>query len=120
MTLTGGHAGRRRGKDNYTLSSVNTRGTANITAWSAEGHGFYQPVGVGELCFRRSGRGGLPAPNETTVWNMIKGGSTVPLKFNVYAGGVEKTSTSDISGFTAVKLFSVQRRGRRGWTPSTS
>jgi uncharacterized protein YjbI with pentapeptide repeats len=95
-TLTGAD------RDNYTLSSVNTA-TANITAWSAEGHGFYQPVSVANSVFVEA-PAGLPAPNETTVWNMIKGGSTVPLKFNVYAGGVEKTSTSDIGGFTAVKL----------------
>jgi len=46
----------------------------------------------------------VPAPSATTVWNAAKGGSTIPLKFNLYAGGVEKTSTSDISGFSAIKL----------------
>ena len=33
------------------------------------------------------------------VWNTIKGGSTVPLKFNLYAGSVKKTNVSDVAGF---------------------
>jgi hypothetical protein len=70
-----------------------------ITAWDAQGHGFYQPVGVANSIFVASG-GALPTATSTTVWNVAKGGSTIPLKFNVYAGSVEKTSTSDIKGFT--------------------
>jgi hypothetical protein len=36
-----------------------------------------------------------------SVVNTIKGGSSVPLKFNLYEsrGGVELTSTTDIAGF---------------------
>jgi hypothetical protein len=30
------------------------------------------------------------------VVNVVKGGSTVPLKFNIYAGNVEKTNVSDV------------------------
>ena len=32
------------------------------------------------------------------VWNTVKGGSTVPLKFNLYAGSVKKTNVSDVPG----------------------
>jgi hypothetical protein len=47
--------------------------------------GFYNPVTMG---------GSL-------VLNSVKGGSTVPLKFNIYtrAGGTELTSTQDVAGF---------------------
>jgi hypothetical protein len=48
----------------------------HIGAWTITG--FYQPVDMGG------------------VTNTVKGGSTVPLKFNIYAGGVEKTSVSDV------------------------
>jgi len=33
------------------------------------------------------------------VVNTVKSGQTVPLKFNVYDGQIEKTSTSDITSF---------------------
>ena len=32
------------------------------------------------------------------------GGSTIPLKFNVYAGNVERTNLSDITGFNTYQL----------------
>jgi hypothetical protein len=37
------------------------------------------------------------------VWNTVKGGSTVPLKFEVFAGSTELTTTAAISGFTQQK-----------------
>jgi len=44
----------------------------------------------------------------TVVWNTIKGGSTVPLKFNVYAGTAgpttERKSVSDIQGFQVAEV----------------
>jgi hypothetical protein len=53
---------------NYNISFVN--GTLTIGAWTITG--FYQPVDM----------------NTPTmlIWNTVKGGSTVPLKFNIYAG----------------------------------
>jgi hypothetical protein len=98
LSLSGPDAG------NYSVNGSHTTKAA-ITAWSADGHGFYQPVGIANSTFLPSGSTPqLPAPNDTTVWNVAKGGSTIPLKFNVFAAAVEKTSTSDVSGFTAVKL----------------
>jgi hypothetical protein len=63
---------------NYSLLYVG--GNLTISAWYATG--FYQPVAM--------------TPG---VWNTIKGGATVPLKFNLYTavGGTELTSTSDAS-----------------------
>jgi hypothetical protein len=56
-----------------------------VTPWSVRG--FYQPVDM------------TPAGGQT-VWNTVKGGSTVPLKFQVFAGSVEITDPAKISGFT--------------------
>jgi hypothetical protein len=50
------------------------------------------------------------------VWSVAKGGSAIPLKFNVYAGDVEKTSVSVIT-FSAVKAR-VLRRRRGGEIPA--
>ena len=47
--------------------------------------GFYQPVDM--------------SGPQTIVWNTIKGGSTVPLKFNLYAGSVNKTNVADVVDF---------------------
>jgi hypothetical protein len=44
--------------------------------------GFYAPVDMGG------------------VWNTVKGGSTVPLKFEVFSGSTELTSTSAVKSFT--------------------
>ena len=65
---------------NYNISFVN--GTLTIGSWTL--HGFYQPVDMSISAI---------------IWNTIKGGSTVPLKFNIFAGSVERTSTSDIASF---------------------
>ncbi len=48
--------------------------------------GFYQPVDM------------------NGVWNSIKGGNTVPLKFEVFDGTTELTSTTAVKGFSAVML----------------
>jgi hypothetical protein len=90
---------------NYSLTSVATA-TANITAWSAQGKGFYEPVGVSTSYFVAA-PGSAPSVSSSTLWNTIKGGQTVPLKFNVFAGTIEQTSTSAISSFTAVKVSCV-------------
>jgi hypothetical protein len=48
--------------------------------------GFYNPVDMGG------------------VYNTVKGGSTVPLKFEVFAGSTELTSTSVIQSFVQTKI----------------
>jgi hypothetical protein len=97
-TLTGSDAG------NYELLGVDNT-TASILAWTAQGHGFYQPVGVPNSTFVAA-PGSAPSASSSTVYVTAKGGSTVPLKFNLYADGIEKQSTSDIGAFTVVKLNS--------------
>jgi hypothetical protein len=90
---------------NYSLTYVGADLT--ITPWSALGTGFYEPVGVPNSVFVAAGSGPtLPAATPVTVWNLVKGGQTVPLKFNVFAGSVEKTNLTDISAFTQTKLTS--------------
>src|SRR5678815_1288490 len=70
---------------NYNISFVN--GTLTIGAWTLMG--FYQPVDMSNL---------------TIVWNSIKGGSTVPLKFNIFANGIERKAVTDIQGFAVADV----------------
>jgi hypothetical protein len=71
------------GGNNYAVTLVNDV-TGVIGAWSL--NGFYQPVTMS---------------SGAIVYNTIKGGSTVPLKFNIYAGagGAEQTTTSAVQSF---------------------
>ncbi|HET9544155.1 MAG TPA: YDG domain-containing protein [Gaiellaceae bacterium] len=85
---------------NYAIAYVGA--TLTIGAWHAVG--FHQPIGTGNSQF-------VPAPGlaphvGTAVWNTAKGGSTIPLKFDLFtaAGGDERTSTADVKGFQAVRL----------------
>jgi hypothetical protein len=77
-----------------------------ITAWTALGTGFYQPVGVPNSYFVPA-PAGPPTPTLATIWNSVKGGSTVPLKFNLFAGTVERTDLAAINSFTATKVNCV-------------
>jgi hypothetical protein len=81
------------GTYSYTVTDANgctatTTGTvAAPNIWTISG--FYQPVDM------------VP----TGVVNTVKGGSTVPLKFNIYGcDGVEKTSVADVQG-GSVQVF---------------
>jgi hypothetical protein len=53
--------------------------TFEITAWRMSG--FYQPVDMGD------------------VWNTVKAGSTVPLKFELFAGDTELTNVGAVKEF---------------------
>jgi hypothetical protein len=53
-----------------------------IMAWTLTG--FYQPVDM---------------PSPSIVWNTVKNGSTVPLKFNVMVGGVQRTDVGAVKSF---------------------
>jgi hypothetical protein len=70
---------------NYNITFGN--GTLTIGAWTLMG--FYQPVDMSNL---------------TIVWNSIKGGQTVPLKFNIFANGVEKKAVTDVQGFAVAEI----------------
>jgi hypothetical protein len=63
-----------------------TYNTANFTiaAWTL--NGFYQPVDM------------------SGVYNTVKGGSTVPLKFEIFAGGTELTTVSSVKTFVQTQI----------------
>lgn len=55
-----------------------------VLAWTL--NGFYQPVDM------------------NGIFNTVRGGSTVPLKFEVFAGSTELTSTSAIASFVQTRI----------------
>jgi hypothetical protein len=59
--------------------------TYTVLAWTLQG--FFNPVNM--------------APG---VWNTVKGGSTVPLKFRIFAGDTELTDVSAVKTFSAVQI----------------
>jgi hypothetical protein len=87
--VTGG--GTAVGTHTWTAAATDLAGntatatsTYEVLAWSLTG--FYRPVDMGG------------------VWNTVKGGSTVPLKFEVFAG-TELTTTEAIGAtFTVVRV----------------
>jgi hypothetical protein len=68
---------------NYTWSTTTTA-TANITAWTVSG--FYHPVDM------------------SGVINTVKNGSTVPLKFEIFADGDELTDVSAVNSVTHAQV----------------
>jgi hypothetical protein len=84
---------------NYLLTTPVTT-TASILAWSLTG--FYEPVGVANTVLNLPA-GSLPP---SVTWNTIKGGQTVPLKFNLYAtaGGAPITTVSSVQSITLASV----------------
>jgi hypothetical protein len=80
LSLTGGDAG------NYSLTLPTL--SAAIKAWTL--NGFYQPVDM--------------STGPTTVWNTVKGGSTVPLKFELFTGSNELTATANVKPLQYTKV----------------
>ncbi|WP_299444467.1 PxKF domain-containing protein [uncultured Phycicoccus sp.] len=62
--------------------------TFQILPWTTSG--FFKPVDMGT--------------STATVWNTVKNGSTVPLKFRLFSGSTELTSTTMVKGFSAVTV----------------
>ncbi len=94
--VTGG--GSTVGPHTYTATATDNAGntstaTLNYTVLAWTPKGFYSPVDMGG------------------VWNTVKGGSTVPLKFEVFAGSTELTSTSDITSFTTKRVSCTSGTG---------
>ena len=71
---------------NYALTTFHN-GTLTIISWTLTG--FYQPVDM---------------PNPTIIWNTVKGGSTVPLKFEIFSGSVERSDVGSVKSFTQAKV----------------
>lgn len=87
--VTGG--GTAVGDHSYTATATDEAGNTStstlayiVRAWHLTG--FYAPVDMG-----------------ANTWNTVKGGSTVPLKFEIFAG-TELTSTSAVKSFTATAV----------------
>ena len=83
--VTGG--GTTVGTHTYTATATDHAGHTStatyrytVLAWSTRG--YFAPVDMGG------------------VWNAVKGGSTVPLKFEVFTGTTELTSTTAVKSFT--------------------
>ena len=78
--------------------------TLNVLKWSLKG--FYQPVG--ETSSIVSAPGTVPAVSGA-VWNTIKGGQTVPLKFNIYrgVGGAQVTTVAEAFSTPAFGVYQL-------------
>jgi len=86
-TLVGTHTMTATATDNAGRTATAQR-TYTIKPYTF--NGFYQPVDMSTAT--------------TTVWNTIKGGSTVPLKFELFKGTTELTDTSAIKSLQAQKV----------------
>lgn len=87
--VTGG--GTAVGNHSYLATATDTAGNTStstlaytVLAWTMKG--FYAPVDMGAL-----------------MWNTVKGGSTVPLKFEIFSGA-ELTSVAAVKSFTATAV----------------
>ena len=77
-TTVGGHTLTATATDASGNEATETR-DYSVAAWTLKG--FYSPVDI------------------NGVWNTVKNGSTVPLKFELFAGTTELTSTGAVQGF---------------------
>lgn len=74
-----------------------TSATYTVLPWETKG--FYAPVDM------------TPASSTGPLYNTVKGGSTVPMKFELFAGSTELSSTSSVESFTAAKVSCVSGAG---------
>jgi hypothetical protein len=79
-TAVGSYTLTATATDNAGRTTTATR-SYSVLSWTTKG--FYQPVDMG-----------------ANVFNTVKGGSTVPLKFEVFAGTTELTSVAQIKSLT--------------------
>jgi hypothetical protein len=82
-TAVGSHAMTATATDNAGRMATETR-SYTVLAWTTKG--FYAPVDMGG------------------VFNTVKGGSTVPLKFELFAGDNELTATTSVKSLTYAKV----------------
>ncbi|MEZ4861005.1 MAG: PxKF domain-containing protein [Caldilineaceae bacterium] len=72
--------------NNYNFSYLNGVLVVNPAVIPLTLTGFYQPVDM------------------NGVWNTVKSGATVPLKFELFAGATEVTDTAVVAAFTSAKV----------------
>jgi large repetitive protein len=82
-TTVGTHTLSATATDNVGNTTTETR-SYTVAAWTFKG--FYQPVDM------------------NNVYNTVKGGSTVPFKFEVFAGSTELTDVSNIKSLSAKQI----------------
>lgn len=82
-TSVGTHTLTATATDNAGRTATSTR-QYTVLAWTLSG--FYAPVDM------------------NGVYNTVKGGSTVPLKFELFAGSTELTDIGDIASFTTQRI----------------
>jgi hypothetical protein len=85
-TTVGPHTMTATAYDKAGNSYVEQR-TYTVLAWTL--YGFYRPVDM---------------PNPGIVLNTVKGGSTVPLKFEIFAGSTELTDPAYVASFVQAKI----------------
>lgn len=86
----GSHTLTATATDNAGRTATATR-FYTVLAWTLSG--FYQPVDM------------------NGVWNTVKGGSTVPLKFEVFSGSTELTNTSVVESFKTKSVNCATQSG---------
>jgi hypothetical protein len=79
----GSHTVTATAKDKAGNTASDSRGYT-VLAWTLKG--FYQPVDMGG------------------VLNIVKNGSTVPLKFEIFVGSTELTDTANVKSLTSAKV----------------
>ncbi|NNM46849.1 PxKF domain-containing protein [Knoellia koreensis] len=80
-------------------------GTATVTATYAGDANHTGSTGTGSFTINPYRLGGFYQPVDMGgVLNSVKAGSTVPLKFELFSGSTEITSTSAVASFTATKI----------------
>jgi hypothetical protein len=76
-------------------------GATTVTCSATDAHGNTSPVQSFTLQVTLQ-KGGFYQPVDMNgVWNTVKNGSTVPLKFELFAGSTELTTTSYVQSFSA-------------------
>ena len=86
-TTVGTHTVAANAKDNAGNTS-SASASYTVLAWTLTG--FYAPVDMRDA-------------NGNEIFNTVRGGQTVPLKFNVYAGATELTDTAVVVKFSALQ-----------------
>jgi hypothetical protein len=75
-------------------------GTTTVTCTKTDAHG-NTGTGTFTVTVRSLGLTGFYQPVDMNgVWNTVKGGSTVPLKFEIFAGSTELTTVAAVASFT--------------------
>ena len=86
-TIVGSHTVTATGTDKAGNANTATA-TYTVRAWTLTG--FYAPVDMRDA-------------NNVEIINTVRAGQTVPLKFNVYAGSTEQSTTAAVQKFTALQ-----------------